>query len=186
MTDLPAPATAPVPVATLDPADVALDRFLARVAALTPAQWGELDAIGQRMQGGGPAARWRRARRESAVAASMPLARDIFTVVQLAVDAALDLEDVIFGPPRRRARVAPTRRPTPRPASPSTPPALQRFLRASSELAELALAQPGGPGAAMECLSIALRAVWMRPTLPAAAFAEMYAPVEPVIPAASL
>ncbi len=49
--------------------DRLVSRFLDRIAALSPAEWGRLQAIAERQLAGDPVARWRRASR---VAASVP------------------------------------------------------------------------------------------------------------------
>ena len=70
----------------------------------------------------------------------------------------------------------------PRDAAPDAHPQVRRLVAQLQTLWDLGEAQPGGAGAAMSCLTIALLALRARPQLPAAAFARLYALVEPVLP----
>jgi hypothetical protein len=192
VTDLPIPSPSASPVATLDPTEAAIDRFLARVRALTPRQWGELDAVAQRLLAGDLVSRWRAARRATA-GADNPVLRDLLSITEVVIGTAVQAASSVLGARRsgapgeggggsRFARATlSVLRPTGRPSKRS-----DLLVRASRELTDLAEVQPGGPGDATVCLHQALIAVWRRPMLSSTAFAEMYAPVEPFIPAASL
>ena len=159
--------------------EAAVDRFLARVGRLTPAEWGRLDAIGERLLSGDPIARWRRAERLTTVAARVPqLAR---TLAVLGFGSEL-VGDLIGSGGRAR------RRGTRRPADP--PPHANALVRRSiadvQALWDAAEAQPGGGRSARACLTLALLALQLRDRLPAEAFTAWYELVEPVIPAATV
>ena len=172
------PATAPVQSPT-SAREARADRFLARVGALTPRQWGALDAIGQRFEGHDPIAWWERSRRMAAMAGRNPAIEDIVSVVGFVVNGASDVVRLIRGGPERSWR-------TRTPRAPNAPPEVRAFLARFETLQDTAAAQTGGPGAAMHCLVVGLIALWMRDTLTPDGFARMYELVEPVIPAASL
>jgi hypothetical protein len=181
--------------------DMVVDRFLARVAALTPAEWGTLDAIGQRAGAGDPISRWRRARRYLGAIES-PAARDALAVVGAAGGWILDLgatveqtiEQAFVGrraqrerwrqlSDRTRAEQARVQRAA---RAREGSPTASRIAWETARLVEIATAQPRGPGEATSVLAVGLLALRLRPRLTARAFAEMYELVEPVIPAASL
>lgn len=151
--------------------DAVIDRWLARVARLGPAEWGRLDAIGQRFAAGDPISRWQRADRVAALAAALPPLVRAMAVVGFGAELVYDL----LGGPRSQGR-------RPRDVAPSAPPGVRRLVAQAQALWDLGEAQPGGAGAAMSCLTIALLALRARPQLPAAAFARLYALVEPVLP----
>jgi hypothetical protein len=157
------------------------DRFLARVAALTPEQWGRLDAIGQRDAAGDPVARWRRARRVAAVAVETPWLESVVTAVALTGEVAMDvagaLRDAWRPPAPAPSRVALRRQPTPE----------SRALGERLEtLRDTARARAGGQGDAGRVLTWGLLALWQRPHVAPETFARQYELVEPVIPIRSL
>lgn len=181
--------------------DVVIDRFLARVAALTPAQWGTLDAIGQRAGARDPISRWRHVRRYLG-AIPQPALRDVAATIGMlggyAIDAADAVEHTVetllgTGPRRRerwralaeRARAERVRREA-QPVAADTPPLTARVRWELNRLTEIAGAQPRGPGDALWCLGLGLMALRGRVGMTPDGFAEMYELVEPVIPAASL
>ncbi len=159
-------------VRTLTPGrDAVVERWLSRVARLEPAAWGRLDAIGQRFLAGDPMSRWQRAARLSAAGAVVPALRHALAVVGFGVELIHDLTGGPRDGPRR-----------PRDAPPSADPRTRRLVAQVQSLWDLGRAQPGGGGAALSCLMLALAALHARPLLPADAFARLYALVEPVIP----
>jgi len=153
------------------------DRFLARVAALSLRQWGELDAIGQRFEASDPIAWWERARRLSAFASKLPLLEDALRGVTFVAMGVGDLARALGG--RRAPRYA-------RPVVSNGSPEARQIGERLATLWDVASSQPGGPGASLPCLTLALLALWLRDHLTAEGFAEIYALVEPVIPAASV
>ena len=178
--------------------DMVVDRFLARVAALTPAQWGTLDAIGQRAGAGDPVSRWRRTRRYLGAIES-PTARDVLAIVAAAGGMILDLgatvertiEQALLGRAERRERwrqvsdrmrVEQARVQRAARAREGSPTAT-RIAWETARLMEIATAQPRGPGEAASVLAIGLLALRLRRRMTARAFAEMYELVESVIPA---
>ena len=170
-------ATAPVQSPT-SAREARTDRFLARVAALSPRQWGELDAIGQRFEATDPIAWWERARRLSAFASKVPVLEDVMRVVGFVGMGVGDLVQSLGS--RRGPRY-------PRPVIPSTAGRESRQIGERLEtLWDVASSQPGGAGPSLHCLALALIALWMRDYLTAEGFAEIYGLVEPVIPAASV
>ena len=153
------------------------DRFLARVAALTPAEWGRLDAIAQRETAGDPIARWRRIRRVTGLGSEPEwlqagLAALVFGLEMVQSVATLVRGDRLLPAPRAGADhlTAEAR-------------ALDERVRA---LWDTAQAQPGGQREATRVLTMALVALWSRALLSPAAFARQYELVEPVIPIRSL
>jgi len=171
------PITAPIQSPT-SAREALADRYLARVATLSPRDWGELDAIGQRFAANDPLAWWERSRRMAALAAPFPAVEDLVSVVGFVVNGASDVARLIRGAPERTWRVS-------RPAHDASPE-VRAFLARFETLQDTAATQPGGPGAAMHCLVVGLIALWMRDTLTDDGFARMYELVEPVIPAKSL
>jgi hypothetical protein len=182
--------------------DVVVDRYLARVAALTPAQWGTLDAIGQRFQAGDPIARWRRVRRYLAVLERAPVLRDLLTVVGFASGYVADVADrvsaeiehALLGRPRtlKRWRALAEGAPVD-PEAARLPwrdgrrsPRAERMRWEVQRVTEIATAQPRGPGDAASCLLMGLIALRTRREIPTSAFTELYELVEPVIPAATI
>ena len=160
--------------------EAAVDRFLARVARLTPAEWGRLDAIGERHLSGDPIARWRRSARMTTVVARMPqLARSLAVLgfgTELVRDALRG--DVAL------ARIGEVRRPADAP--PHAHAVTRRMIADAQALWDAAEAQPGGRRSAFPCLVLALVALQLRDRMPAEAFTAWYELVEPVIPAASV
>ena len=63
---------------------------------------------------------------------------------------------------------------------------VQPLLAAWHELWAIASAQPGGVRAGAWLLDEAMRVLWTRPMLAPETVTELYAPVEPCIPIASL
>lgn len=175
--------------------DVLVDRFLSRVAALTPAQWGALDAIGQREGARDPVSRWKRARRQLAIV-DAPVLRDALAIVGTiggyAIDAADAVEwalsDAIWGRGAWRRRASARLASGAAPAIPLNDDVLPsaRFEWETRRLTEIALRQPRGPGDAAGPLALALVALRMLGRRNVRAFKEMYGSVESVIPAASL
>ena len=159
--------------------EAAVDRFLARVTRLTPAEWGRLDAIGERHLSGDPIARWRRAERITSMAARVPQLARTLTVLGFGSEL---LGDLLGG--GGRARLRGTRRPTDAP--PQASALVRRAISDVQALWDAAQAQPGGGGSALYCLTIALLALQLRDRMPAEAFSAWYELVEPVIPAASV
>ena len=176
--------------------DVVIDRFLARVAALTPTQWGILDAIGQRAEARDPVSRWRQIRRHLGVVPASVL-RDVLaaamTVGDYVVGLGAEIEgafaSVVLGRRDARRRLAErvrVERVALESAQQDLPALAPRVRWEATRLAEIARAQPRGPGDALRCLSLALLALRFRSKTSPRGFAEMYELVEPVIPAASL
>jgi hypothetical protein len=160
--------------------EAAVDRFLARVSRMTAAEWGRLDAIGERHLSGDPIARWRRAERMTTLVARMPqLARTLAVLgfgTELVRDA-LRRDDA-------RTRLGGARRPAD--ASPHAHALTRRTVADAQALWDAAEAQPGGGRSAYPCLVLALLALQLRDQLSAEAFTAWYELVEPVIPAASV
>jgi len=171
------PATAPIQTPT-SAREARVDRFLARVSALTPRQWGELDAIGQRFEASDPIAWWERASRLAAFASRAPLAEDLLRVVGFVGVGIGDLARSLLGG-RGRPRYT-------RPVVHAMSGEARQVASRLETLWDVAATQPGGAGASLGCLVLALLALWLRDYLPAEGFAQLYGLVEPVIPAASL
>jgi hypothetical protein len=156
--------------------EAAVDRFLARLAALGPDGWGRLDAIAERLDAPDPLSRWRRADRQAAFAAAAPA---LESVVRGVVFGRSLLADLLGGGGGARARrvlgvatgggAAATR--------------LDAQLRSLVDLHE---AQPPGAHDPFELLLLALLALRARDRLPAEAFARLYGPVERVLPLAAI
>jgi hypothetical protein len=155
------------------------DRYLDRVAALSPAEWGRLDAAGQQLVATDPMAAWRRARRATSTGLVPP-----------AVEGALGVMDAIEEFVKRVAqalglggaveRIAPSGTDAPRDAD------AERMRVQFQRLDEIAAAQPGGARDAIHALSEGLLALHTRHLRSPKSFRRAYASVEPVIPAASL
>lgn len=180
MTDSLLPISAPIQTPT-SAREALVDRFLARVAALSPRQWGELDAIGQRFTASDPVAVWERAQLFAAFAGRAPVLEDVLTLVGFVGFGVAELFTIGR---RRKFRVdLPNGRLTRRPdATPETRALLDRI----ETLMDVASHQAGGPRESTLALGLALAALWTRDHMPAAAFARIYALTEPVIPFASL
>ncbi len=172
------PVTAPIESPT-SAREALADRFLARVSALSPRQWGELDAIGQRFTASDPISVWQRARRLAAFAGRLPALEDVMTVFGFVGLGVADLATAAG----LRGRTSYVHLPTP---ATSTPPESRALTDRIETLRDIATHQPGGAGEAFDSLAIALGALWMRDLLPDASFARLYALVEPVVPIASL
>jgi hypothetical protein len=158
------------------------DRFLDRVAALTPAQWGQLDAIGQREMAGDPLTRWRQARRGVPAVVPSVLAPPMTAMLVgmgVVSDVSIELAARLGGTELLN-RVLPDE-----PAAPHDVDAERRRAQLR-RLFELAGAQPGGAGDALGCLLVGLAAFHVAYHRSRALFVQQYAPLEPVIPFASL
>jgi hypothetical protein len=179
--------------------------FLSRVANLTPAEWGRLDAAAARLTGGGLLTRWTRARRVGAAVGYEPWIRAITIPVALLGEALLDTgfaawrvyrtAESIGEAKSTRQRLEEamkqyermTRQNAARPTPTTNGVDVQRVRAHFDRLTAVAKEQPGYPfGEASDCLFAALYGVLVRPNLMADAFDELYSPVEPTIPAASL
>lgn len=175
------PVTAPVET-PVSAREALVDRFLARLAALSPRQWGELDAIGQRLHASDPITLWATARRLSAFTSKAPAFEDVSTVITFV--------SMGLGRLANLGRRRPSRPERPYYATPharSYPDSETRaFAQRMDTLTDIQHHQPGGPGDAGACLWVAMSALWQRDHLTPEGFARLYAPVEPVIPFASL
>jgi hypothetical protein len=155
------------------------DRYLERVAALSAAEWGRLDAAGQQLAVSDPMAAWRRARRATSVGIVPPAVESVMGVMSAVEDlvkrvaSALGLGSVV-------ERIAA--------ADPDGPLDAdgERMQAQYRRLTEIASAQPGGARDAIHALSEGLLALHTRHLRTPKSFRRAYAPVEPVIPAASL
>jgi hypothetical protein len=149
-------------------AEARAERFLARVAALTPAEWGRLDAIAQRRWAGDLLTRLERVQRTARMAGGMwpkePRSREAMvwkrTMQLLAVTftAARELHGWVM----RRDRKAwqrPPRMSSPAARSPETRRMLSAMDRWIDRLLDIIEVQPGGPGLAACSLYLALPAV---------------------------
>src|SRR5215208_633927 len=159
--------------------DPVTDAFLGRVRALTPAEWGRLDAAGAPLAGGSLLARIERA----SLGAELGLmaVRGISSVLwETFWDEPAELVGLVRGVSEELSRDRALRR---------DPEHLAR-LRATPnplrELLEIAERQPGGPRAAYQALWYALTAVMLRASLPPHARARLYSYAERVIPYASV
>src|SRR5689334_22215372 len=130
------PAIAPVQTPT-SAREARVDRFLARVGALTPRQWGELDAIGQRFEASDPIAWWERSRRLAAFASRAPLLEDVRRVVGFVGVGVGDLVKSMLG--GRRARYT-------RPVVLGLSGEARQIASRLETLWDVASTQPGGPG----------------------------------------
>ena len=171
----------PVQVLTLGVGrEAAVDRFLARVTRLTPAEWGRLDAIGERNLSGDPIARWRRSARVTTLLARMPQFARTLTVLGFGTEL---VRDALRGD-AALARIERVRRPADPP--PHAHALTRRTIADAQALWDTAEAQPGGGRSAYPCLVLAMLALQLRDQMPAEAFSAWYELVEPVIPAASV
>lgn len=156
-------------------ATLAVDRFLARLGTLSPAEWGRLDAEAQRAVGEpGLLGYWGTARHIAARIAGGPVPEPVLAAVALAGALAERL-----APSQGGGRLVPRDRGDRGDRTPA-----HRALDARRRsLADLLVLQPGRPDPRTRmCLEHALDALWYRATLPPDAFARLYAPVAPVIP----
>lgn len=186
---------------TATPEDRALiDAFLARVGALTPAEWGRLDAIGSRISGVTPLALLDRARLDGAAFGLWRLMpRQVATGTALAGRAAfwtavgaLTLSNLLLDPTltgsRRRAEEAKLRAAQLEARHPELARTREDYRRLQAICA--ANPRPLGEGAiytgAGRALLISLLALECRVLRPLAEFETLYALVEPVIPLTSL
>ena len=179
-----------------------LDAYVARVGALSAAEWGRLDAIGTRLMDNTPWARVRRARldADAYIAFTRLVPREVAVGGATVARAVADVGRWLGTRPPHDP-LAPPRRPVQFPTDPRWPeptPEL-RAAMASSErwyarVAEVrrrvreapaAARSASGGGAAIRVLEYGLTAITCLEVDRAAAL-RLYAPVEPVIPLASL
>lgn len=176
-------------------AEARAERFLARVAALTPEEWGRLDAIAQRQYAGDLLTRLERvqrtARMSDAAWRQVPRSREAVVVMRstqlLLVTTSIvrELRDWVLRHEREPWRWPPRMRDGAT-ASPQTQRILAALETWTDRLMTVAAAQPGGLGLATSLLCMALSVLLSGgPELMPLA-AEIYEPVEPVIPFASL
>ena len=182
--------------------DRRLDAYLARVRALSPAEWGRLDAIGVRLADNTPWARVRRARLDADAFAALTrlVPREVAVggaaFIRAATDAgrwlAVRAAPDPLAPPRRPVR-QPTdaTRPDPTPGLREAYARQERWLTLVGELRRVTRDAPAarrsasGGAAAIRVLEYGLMGIAYR-ALDAAVADRLYAPVEPVIPFASL
>ena len=160
------------------------ERFLARVAALTPEEWGRLDAVGQRLGGRDVVSRVERAAwigRMIAASLGRPEAAPVAAAFGLVAELAGDVVGLVR--PRRARRGWPRR--LPRPEGIRSPEAEARF-RYFDRLWAAVPPVGGAPAPALSALGPALVAIFMSTQRSGAAAMQLYAPVEPTIPFATL
>jgi hypothetical protein len=187
--------------------DPVLWRFVARVQALTPAEWGRLDALAAPIAARTPVAASRRLRlctamfggwwREPARDMGRAILDDPSRTLPLALALSAGVALELLRPSTWKDLGNPKR--------PVVPPDLPAEAKAKleAELAEIdaraedhqratrlmwdaAKAQPLGPGAAYWALTFAELAIYSRDSLTPELLARLYAYMEPVIPYASL
>lgn len=184
-----------------------LDAYLARVRALSAAEWGRLDAIGTRLTDNTPWARLRRARLDAdrvwpiEQLVPRPVVVGGAAVVRAAKDAGrwLALEPVPdpLAPPRRIVRSRGDRDPAERSESTRAWQAwFERFVAGVAEIRHAVRASPAmagaadGGAAAAYVLELGFEALVHGVAVPEGAARtaseRVYAVVEPVIPRASL
>ena len=179
-----------------------IDAYLARVRALSAAEWGRLDATGVRLADATPWARLRRARLDADAFAVFTrlvpreLAVGGATVIRAATDAGRWLAarpgPDPLAPPRRPVRL-PTdpRWPEPTPELRAALAEGERWLATVAELRRLVREAPAAGrsasrgAAALRVLEYGLTGLTYH-RIDAAVSRRLYAPVEPVIPLASL
>ncbi len=178
-----------------------VEKFLARVEALTPAQWGQFDARGERVSGVSPFAMLDHAKLDAATLGlcqlfDLPVATGVALGGRFAAWGAvgvIGLAALLRGR-RSTADLAARREEQHRKHREilSRRPHLARSHAWSQHLIQSVLAHPGGPKSILgvPCASVALRyglfAIIGRPRLSDEVFATAYSIVEPVIPFASL
>lgn len=178
-----------------------VEKFLARVEALTPAQWGQLEARGERVSGVSPFAMLDHAKLDAATWGlrslfDPPVATGIALSSRMALWGTVGLIGAtgILGSRRPSADSAARREEHRRKRDEmfSRSPYAVRLHAWSQRLIQSVLAHPGGPKSMLgvPCASAALRyglfAIIGRPRLTDEIFAAAYSIVEPVIPFASL
>ena len=164
------------------------DRYLDRVATLTPTDWGRLDAVGAQLQARDPLAVWRRARRFARELSPSPALEGPMIVGHLGVEIARGLLHALDGdrglPQLTQWLARLTLRG--RPISPEARQTSARFGAQMRRLHDIAASQPGGAGAAVVCLGAGLLALHAGDKRSHGATGGIYALVEPFIPFASL
>ncbi len=170
-----------------------IERFVDRVAALTPSDWGQLDAIGDRLLADDPLARLERARVTAGLMSMGYFPESAMLALVLIGGAAIEIVNLFRGrrpkrgwPPRSRSRQ-------------TTPEAVQldRLLelilvnatpvqgaRAGATASD-ASRPPNTIGAALVLLNAAA-AIVLDSVLSPEAFARAYGPIAPVISLDSL
>ena len=155
------------------------DRYLERAAALSPAEWGRLDAAGQLLAVSDPMAMWRRARRATSVGLVPPAVEGVLGVMDAVEDLVKRVASALgLGSAVERIAAA-----EPDGALDADAERMQAQYR---RLDDIAAAQPGGARDAIHALSEGLFALHTRHLRTPKSFRRAYAAVEPVIPAASL
>jgi hypothetical protein len=178
-------------------AEARAERFLARVAALTPAEWGRLDAIGERMAAGDLLTRFERVGQLSRFMRSLrgamhptgKAALAVHSVELMAVVLTMlgELRDWLRDDAFDRQL---WRRMSRRRAPAGSSPRMQRHVATTNDWFErlwtIAERQPGA-GMAIACLGNALVGIIASGGPMQGPMVEhFYGPVEPVIPFASL
>ena len=153
------------------------ERFLQRLAGLTPAEWGRLDAAADRLMADDPIARWQRARWEAAFAAPLAIEPLVVGTVFL-LDVARDIAGRRDDPRElmRRLRAGADAVGQRHPEAAQTASQFDRLVSIVTE-------QPAA--GASHVLSVVLHgfvAVRMEGVLSARICRRMYAPLQPVIP----
>lgn len=168
-----------LPVQTLAPGRAAaVDRFLARLAALSAGQWGRLDALAERLDAGDPISRWRRAEWQASFAAGVPA---VEAVVRGVVFGRSLLDDLL-----RRAPAGRDDGPFTAALGAAGGVGAARLDAQLRSLVDLCAAQPGERRGTLALLASAVLALHARDTLPPRAFARLYEPVAPVLPLAEV
>jgi hypothetical protein len=164
--------TAPAPLA---------ERFLDRVERLTPEEWGRLDAVGARLTGADPFAAWARVRRSTTLLAAGRVPAPLATILAVVMETTSELVSTLRGRARWDAftLVVPD-------SSPRAPAPHDAEMAQLRRLRDVLALQPGRPGPATYCVLVVSIATLLHEHLSPDDFARLYAPVESVIPLASL
>lgn len=155
------------------------ERFVQRVAGLSPAEWGRLDAAADMMMAGDPITRWRRARWRAAMTASSPfelLAIPVLLMADLGRDVA-GMGEAELG--RRLLRNLPG-------PGAGDVPGERRVLEQIHRLVAIAMEQPGASSRTLELLLQAIVSIGLEGVYSERVRRRMYAPVEAVIPYSTL
>ena len=156
------------------------DRFLERVAAFTPAEWGRVAVVGDRLSARDPLSRFEQARRGSAVLADMGLwGRALGTAIGLTTAVTIDLVEMVRrdGAAALMRRLLPPRRRT---------PADEARIARHARLDALVPRDGDRRSSAIAVLAPALASVTLGVPEDQGLHAVFYAPAEPFIPFASL